>query len=668
MPAPVSVPPRAATLESIENLVGTRWLNWIGALVVLVGIAFLLKYLYDRGWIGPAGRVGIGLAFGVGLLFLGETRLRKVHDLLSQSVSAAGCGALFLTTFLAFKFYDFSGRLPTFALLCWFAGFTVLLAVVRDGRILAYLGLLGAYLTPYLLSTGQDQAEALFSYLVVLALAGTFVSAVRGWPGVPSICLALTCVYYMGWYSRFHSPERLIVAAAGAGGLIILPGALCLARGLWNRSAVRLEECVVLLISALIGLTYLWKDLVTRYPRALGFVLCGAALAGLAGLHASRRRHASNEMLESTLLGLSAGSLLLVIPACLEASAAMLAWALAAVILAELGARSRRQVLEIAAAVSLAATLIVGASEPVKHSGLFHPIVNRVFAGWFGAVAAWFIAGARYSRAYRQTADRRLVGTGLQVASCFMMLALLSYEAAAWFAGRLGLPGADAAGLGEWRTATLCLLWALYPALWLRWSKIQPKLWNLAAAHYAVMGFAELMLLPDFHRHEVLVFLNPVFLAAALFPAGIFFVSGRIVVGEGRARSGMQLYGHVLSVIILSVELYQGLFFTSGVDASRYWIRMALISAAWAIYATVVLGIGISRNLPVWRWLALALLGVTLVKVFLVDMAEVRQIWRVLSFLVLGALLMACSYAYTRRERRRELEGKPPETRMEVSR
>jgi uncharacterized membrane protein len=88
---------------------------------------------------------------------------------------------------------------------------------------------------------------------------------------------------------------------------------------------------------------------------------------------------------------------------------------------------------------------------------------------------------------------------------------------------------------------------------------------------------------------------------------------------------------------------------------------MALISAGWALYATAVLVVGISRNLQAWRWLALGLLGITVLKVFLVDMAEVRQIWRVLSFLVLGALLMACSYAYTRVERKRRLEDKPAE-------
>ncbi len=668
-PAPPGLAPqRESSLESLESTLGTRWLSWIGALVVLVGLAFLLKYLYDRGWVGPAGRVGVGLALGVGLLIMGEIRLRRVHDLLSQSVSAAGCGALFLTTFLAYKFYDFSGRFPTFLMLCWFAGFTVALAVARNGRILAFLGLLGAYLTPYLLSTGQDQAEALFSYLAVLAIAGLFVTAARGWLGIPSLCLILTLIYYIGWYSRFYSPQRMVVASAGAGGIIIFMSALGLGRGLWNRSAIRIEECLAILSSALIGVFYLWEILAPEYPRVLGLVLCGVALVALAGLRASRLRSASNDNLESTLLLLAAGSLLLVIPACLKAGAAMLAWALAAVILAEIGIRSRRTVLEAAAAVSLAASLIVGIAEPVSHSGVFRPIVNGVFIPWFGAILAWFVAGARGTRAYQETGGRRLTGVVLQIASCFMLLALLSYETAAWFGGYLELPGADSASLREWRTTALCLLWSLYPALWVRRSGAKPERWNLAATHYAVMGIAMLTLLPEFHRQEVVVFLNPPFLAASLFPMGVFLVSRRLADSRGRIRNALQIYGHVFCVILLSVELYQGLFLPPSYEASRYWIRMALISACWGIYATAVLAIGISRDFPAWRWLALLLLGVTLVKVFFVDMAEVQQIWRVLSFLVLGALLMACSYAYTRREHRRKSEAKPPEKELEVSR
>jgi uncharacterized membrane protein len=662
IPTPPSAPPRPVSrpiprppdrIESLERVIGTRWLNWVGALVILVGIAFLLKILYDRGWIGPAGRVAIGMGCGVALLYLGEFRLRKAYDLLSQSVSATGSGALFLTTFLAYKFYDFGGATSTFLLLSWFAGFTVALAVIRRGRILAFLGLLGGYLTPYLLSTGEDHAEVLFSYLVLLAAAGAIAHAARGWAGIPALCLALTSIYYIGWHESFYRTERMAVAVAGATGLIVVMGALALARGLSRRRPVRTEETLVLAAAALLGLGYLWDILITEHEAALGFTLCGISLAALLALRVAGRRAAATPMLSGVLLALASGALLLVVPATLKAEGAMLAWALGSVLFADMASRSRQPVLDVATGVCLAASVWVGITEPVSHSGVFLPIINRVFAAWLCAVVAWFVVGVRYGGLREARRQYGSIGTGLKIAAVFMLLGLLSCEAVEWFAGRMRIESADAARLADWRTATLCLLWSLYPALWLRAAKVSPELWHLAAAHYCAIGLGYLSLLGSFHRHEVLGFLNPVFLSALLFPAGIFLVSLRIPQKECRLRNGLQIYGHAICAILLAVELYQGVFLASLPASNREWIRMALISAGWAAYASAVLGIGISRNLKTWRLVALALLGVTILKVFLVDMAAVRQIWRVLSFLVLGTLLMACSYAYSRHERKK---------------
>jgi uncharacterized membrane protein len=46
------------------------------------------------------------------------------------------------------------------------------------------------------------------------------------------------------------------------------------------------------------------------------------------------------------------------------------------------------------------------------------------------------------------------------------------------------------------------------------------------------------------------------------------------------------------------------------------------------------------------RYAALALLGVTLLKILIIDMADVQAIWRILSFLCVGLLLLAVSYIY----------------------
>ncbi len=653
LPAAAPVRPvksRAERLDALERRVGTRWLNWVGALVTLAGTAFLLKFLYDRGWIGPAGRVTIGMGIGISLLWLGERRLRRFHPLLSQSVSAAGCGALFLTTFLSYKFYDFGGRAATFGLLCWFALFTVLLAVVRRAPVLAYLGLLCAYLTPFLLSTGEDQAEILFAYLAVLAAASAGVPVMRDWRGIVPLGFAFSLVYYGGWHVRFYSPDRLGVAVTGAAGLVILFVAAALCRGVWHRRGVRPEECFVAAAAHISGLWFLWDILVRRHEAALGFGLCALALVALVALRAARLRRASSPPLESTLLGLAAGSLVLVIPAVLEAEGAMLAWSLAAVVFAGIGIRARSVVLEGAAALCLLAGPLVGLTGGVFHTGMFIPAANPVCIAWLGVVLAWFLVGRGYARGGAGQGARATAGTGLQVAASFMLAILLSAEAWAWFRGRIGA-GGDGDALRDWRTIVLCVLWAAFPWLWLLRKRVSPRLEALSAAHYGVLGLAFLILLVDLHHRESIVFLNPVFWAALLLPAGIYALASRMERGE-RWRTLLELGAHLLVAVLVAVELGQGAYPGAWTEASRGWVRMALISVAWALFATALLAAGISRNLPAWRWFALGLLGLTLLKVVFLDMAEVRQIWRVLSFLALGALLMACSYAYSRRERR----------------
>jgi uncharacterized membrane protein len=657
-----AVPPVKAwgdRLNSLERLVGTRWLNWVGALVTLAGTAFLLKFLYDKGWIGPAGRVSIGMGIGAALLYLGEVKLRKLHDLFSQSVSAAGCGALFLTAFLSFKFYEFNSRTGTFALLCWFAFFAVALAVVRRGPVLAFLGLICAYLSPYLLSTGQDQAESLFAYLAVLALTVAAVMAIRDWRGIVSLSFAFSWIYYVGWFSRFYYPGRLKIAVIGAVGIILLPGAAALMRGLWNKAALRIEECIVLAAASISGLGFLWNILSEEHEMILGFSLCGITLLALAALNAARRRKSSTPALESTLLGLASGALLLVIPACFKADGAMLAWALAAVVFADMGIRSRRVLLEIAAGLCLLIGLWVGLYQDVSHTGVFIPIANRVFIAWLGIILAWFIVGLRYFRMYAAKSYHYYTGLALQIAASFMLIGLLSYEVIAWFNGQMQYARPNESFLKDCRIAVLCALWACYPWLWLLRAKAQSRLYELSSIHYGVLGFAFLLLLPDFHHRDTLVFLNPVFLAALLFPAGIFLIASKISGNRKNIQPSLQIFAHILCIILIAVELYQGLYLSTWSAESRDWVRMALISVAWALYATILLGIGFLRNLRLWRWLALGLLGITLLKVLFLDMAGVRQIWRVLSFLALGALLMICSYAYSRHERMKRASNVP---------
>jgi uncharacterized membrane protein len=79
------------------------------------------------------------------------------------------------------------------------------------------------------------------------------------------------------------------------------------------------------------------------------------------------------------------------------------------------------------------------------------------------------------------------------------------------------------------------------------------------------------------------------------------------------------------------------------------WRTQAGLSVLWAIYAGIALAWGFVRSNPVVRYAALALLGLTVFKVFAVDFADVKTAYRILSFVVLGVVLLLVSFAYQKR-------------------
>ena len=82
----------------------------------------------------------------------------------------------------------------------------------------------------------------------------------------------------------------------------------------------------------------------------------------------------------------------------------------------------------------------------------------------------------------------------------------------------------------------------------------------------------------------------------------------------------------------------------TSVSAVANWQFAAGVAAGAALLALVAL---LRRRAPA-RYLAMALFALTLVKVFTVDMAKVETVYRILSFLCLGTLLVAGSWLYHR--------------------
>ena len=105
--APPPPPPRpmfasssagpAEDARSLESRIGSQWFNRIGILAVLIGMAWFLKMAIDNHWIGPLGRVLIGLVAGAALIAWSERFRRGGYAAFSYSLKAIGSGTLYLS-------------------------------------------------------------------------------------------------------------------------------------------------------------------------------------------------------------------------------------------------------------------------------------------------------------------------------------------------------------------------------------------------------------------------------------------------------------------------------------------------------------------------------------------------------------------------------------------
>ena len=117
------------TREEWEALIGGKLLNRIGALALIIGIGFFLKYAFEHDWISETVRVLIGFAVGAGLLFGGAYSHKKGLQVFAQGIIGAGIAILYLSVYASFNFYHLVPRTVAFVMMAIVTALTFLQAL-----------------------------------------------------------------------------------------------------------------------------------------------------------------------------------------------------------------------------------------------------------------------------------------------------------------------------------------------------------------------------------------------------------------------------------------------------------------------------------------------------------------------------------------------------------
>src|SRR6266478_7998510 len=198
----------AEEVVSLERKIGQDWLNRIGIIAILIGVSYFLKYAFENNWIGPSGRVTIGLLAGIALVIWSEKLRSLGHKAFSFSLKAVGIGTLYLSLWGAFQIYHLIPAAAAFVAMAIVTACTIALSLSQDAELLASFALIGGFATPLLLSTGQNHEVVLFSYVCLLDLAILAMAVVKPWRRLLWGSFAGTLILYLGWYGEYYSQDE----------------------------------------------------------------------------------------------------------------------------------------------------------------------------------------------------------------------------------------------------------------------------------------------------------------------------------------------------------------------------------------------------------------------------------------------------------------------------
>jgi uncharacterized membrane protein len=630
-----------------ESVVGVKLFAWIGGLAFFLGVVFFVKYAFENNWITPEMRILAGAVVGIALVIIGSLTPARRYRIPAQSLCATGVLILYADIYAAHSVYNLIPLTAATVFMWIVTGLALFLASHHAAQSVAWLGVIGGFLTPALLWTKSDNSMPLFLYIGVLNCGIAAVSALKRWNHLIFLAAVGSVFIEFAWTADFFGPAQAETARIIFLGMEALFLAICLVLhrsgryDYWSTLATAIAGLAALFFCSLIIFFDIFGQ--RRYDASLILPVLFFANAGLVALGAFEK---SAERKVSVLTFVLLAALALTCQAetiwhdrvlAIGDPFIALAWYVAILLVftaAPYVCGTKRTWPWVVAAIA----------GPIQFWFVYQVVLQRIGETWIGLLPLAFAIPAAIGVVYlvkRQnvalaSADSRLAVQGASVVLFISLIFPVQFDR-------------------EWIT----IGWALEGVgllLLFRWIP-NARLRAVALIVFSA-AFVRLALNPavfEYHPRSRVHIFNW-YLYAYGIPALCCFAGARLFGEprekgyERRAPAFLYTLGAILFFFLLNIEIadYYSIGPTLTFSFHGNFARDMTYTIAWAVFALVLLVAGVIKSLRPLRLAALALLSLALVKLFLHDLDRLNQLYRIGALLSVAVIAILASFIYQR--------------------
>jgi uncharacterized membrane protein len=640
----------------LEKFIGENLVNKIGIAILVLAIGFFVKYAIDNNWVGPTGRVGIGILCG-GILIGIAHRLRNSYKAFSSVLVGGGLAVFYFTITLAYHQFHLFNQTTSFIILIVITCFAVALSLLYDKQELAVIALIGGFSSPFIVSNGHANYDALFIYLVILNAGLLVIAYYKSWRILNISSFGLTVLVLAGIIYSLPAGTYL-VSFVYITILYLLFFFINIANNIRENKKFIASDFTILLSNAGLyfgtGLYLLTMMYAEQYRGLFSASIGGLNLLFSFILFKTKKAEINILYL---LVGITLTFISLTAPIQLHGHFITLFWAAESVMIYWLYTKSTIKLMQWASTiiwVAMLCSLLMDWVHLYSSSDTrFIIIANKGFITTIVSSVSCFLLSTLISR--QDNTMRILPAALFKFTGIILLFAAGALEINHQFMNRY--PGT---------VLNILYLMLYFPVFVYVFCQVADKIpaikvsWQVIAAKLAAAVLIYLLISPEFFDLQYTMLVQGKIASTHFIAhwAGAIFILlilyNLIMICKTNMQENIKPVSWALSaaiVIFLSLEISlmcNFLFYsaTNSLDnITSIYIKTGL-PVLWGLSSFALMWLGMRYKTRVLRIISLTLFSITLVKLFAFDIQNIPAAGKIAAFFCLGVLLLIISFMY----------------------